>query len=198
MKIYLGLVLLMMLLIGLSLAILFPYFPIAGAIISGSLFLLLVYLVLKKEFRTTMPFSINCLLFFGIFADSVGNTFNLYEKKLGPLWYDSWMHLFISFCLSFCLSWLFSFLRTQKKIDIGRSLTWILVFSLTFSLTAFYEVTELWDELYFGGERIFGSHDTPKDLQWDMVGIILGMLIYSAILKVGQKRKVIDNKIGLE
>lgn len=194
MKIYLGLVLLMMLLIGLALAILFPYFPIAVAIICGLLFLLLVRLVLKKELGTTLPFFINCLLFLGILADSVGNALGLYGKKWGPLWYDSWMHLFIPFCLSFSFSWLFNSLRLQKKIHIGRFLTWILVFSLAFSLTAFYEITELWDELYFGGKRIFGSHDTPQDLQWDMIGIILGMLTYSAITKVSQKRKIKDSR----
>lgn len=189
MKIYLGLILLMMVLIALTLAILFPYFPMVGSIISGLLFLLLVRLVLKKEFKITLPFPINCLLAFGIFADSIGNALDFYGKKWGPLWYDSWVHLFIPFCLSFSFFWLFNSLRLQKKLNVGQPLLWIFVFSLTFSLAAFYEVTELWDELYFGGKRIWGVHDTARDLQWDMAGIISGMLIYWMILKVRQKLK---------
>jgi len=52
-----------------------------------------------------------------------------------------------------------------------------------FSLSAFYEVIELWDEVYFNGHRIWSLHDIANDLQFDLFGIILGSLLAYAPLR---------------
>jgi len=175
--------------IAFALLILFPYLQMVSSIICGLLFLLLLYLILKKEFEIPIPFSINFLLSLGIFADAVGNAFGFYGKKWGPLWFDSWMHLFVPFCLGFFFFWLLNFLRLKKKLNWGNFFIWLFGFSLVFSLAAFYEVIELWDELYFGGKRIWGIHDTSSDLQWAMIGTILGMLTCQVVIKVNQRLK---------
>jgi uncharacterized membrane protein YjdF len=54
---------------------------------------------------------------------------------------------------------------------------------MMFSLASFYEIIELWDELYFSGQRIWGPYDTATDLQWDLCGIILGTLLANLALK---------------
>lgn len=55
-----------------------------------------------------------------------------------------------------------------------------------FSLSAAYEIIELWDELYFGGKRIWGPYDTATDLQWDLCGIIVGTLFSCIMLRTFQ------------
>ncbi len=52
-----------------------------------------------------------------------------------------------------------------------------------FSLSAAYEIIELWDEIYFGGKRIWGPYDTATDLQWDLCGIIVGTLFSCIMLR---------------
>jgi hypothetical protein len=54
---------------------------------------------------------------------------------------------------------------------------------MLFSITAFYEIIELWDELYFKGQRIWSPHDAPNDLQWNLAGIILGSVSTYIIMK---------------
>ena len=164
------------------LAILFPYLRMPVSLTCGFLFLLLLYFIAKKEFEIEVPLLIVFLLFLGAFVDSLGNALNLYGKKLGPLWYDSWVHLFTPFCLSLSLSWLFYYLKRQRKIKMKRWVMGLFVFSLITTLSAFYEVTELWDELYFGGKRIWGEQDTARDLQWNMTGALLGTLSYRVIM----------------
>jgi uncharacterized membrane protein YjdF len=53
--------------------------------------------------------------------------------------------------------------------------------AVIFSLSAGYEIIELWDELYFGGQRIWSKYDTATDLQWDLLGILIGLLLEKAL-----------------
>jgi len=52
------------------------------------------------------------------------------------------------------------------------------------SLSAAYEIIELWDEVYFHGQRIWGKYDTATDLQWDLFGIIAGTVFSCIILRI--------------
>jgi uncharacterized membrane protein YjdF len=60
--------------------------------------------------------------------------------------------------------------------------------TIVFSLSAAYEIIELWDERYFGGQRIWGKYDTATDLQWDLCGIVLGTLL-SCIISAREATK---------
>ena len=62
---------------------------------------------------------------------------------------------------------------------------------LSFNLSAFYEIIELWDELYFNGRRIWGLHDTPNDLQWDLLGLILSSCLAYAFLRWTERRALL-------
>jgi uncharacterized membrane protein YjdF len=55
-----------------------------------------------------------------------------------------------------------------------------------FSLSAAYEIIELWDEVHFGGQRIWGKYDTATDLQWDLCGIIIGTVFSCIMLRTFQ------------
>ncbi|HEU4390780.1 MAG TPA: hypothetical protein VFV34_23450, partial [Blastocatellia bacterium] len=57
--------------------------------------------------------------------------------------------------------------------------------TVTFSFCAYYEIIELWDELFWGDfERIHGSHDTSNDLQWDLAGIFTAALLTVLFFKI--------------
>ena len=46
-----------------------------------------------------------------------------------------------------------------------------------FTVAGFYEIVEYWDDRYMHpepGMRIHGSYDTPKDLQANLLGGIIG------------------------
>jgi uncharacterized membrane protein YjdF len=68
-------------------------------------------------------------------------------------------------------------------------LTAVMAAGMVFCLSAIYEMIELWDELYFGGKRIWGPYDTATDLQWDLCGIIIGT-IFATIVLARSRRKV--------
>ena len=55
-----------------------------------------------------------------------------------------------------------------------------------FSLSAFYEIIELWDEKYFHPNRIWGPLDTATDLQFDLCGIVIGTLLACVMLRTTQ------------
>ncbi|HEV7902258.1 MAG TPA: hypothetical protein VGO96_00350 [Pyrinomonadaceae bacterium] len=55
------------------------------------------------------------------------------------------------------------------------------------TLTAGYEIIELWDELYFGGQPIWSKHDAPNDLQWDFAGILIGAGLAYVVLRRGRR-----------
>ncbi len=80
-------------------------------------------------------------------------------------------------------------MKLLRKLELPLALLLLIVFSLS----AVYEIIELWDEVYFGGKRIWGPYDTATDLQWDLCGIIVGTLFACLLLRVNQvARNVCD------
>ena len=43
--------------------------------------------------------------------------------------------------------------------------------------------SRMWDDLYFGGNRISGVFDTPRDLQYDLIASIVGAALTYAVMK---------------
>ena len=70
------------------------------------------------------------------------------------------------------------------------TLTAFFASAIVFSLSAIYEIIELWDEVYFGGHRIWGAYDTATDLQSDLCGIIVGTLFSCIMLRDTRDRLV--------
>jgi uncharacterized membrane protein YjdF len=84
------------------------------------------------------------------------------------------------------LFWLIRSWFEGMKYVLPLSVITFITISVNFSLAAFYEITELWDELYFGGKRIWSVYDTPRDLQWDLIGAMVGSLATFLVLKLPQ------------
>jgi uncharacterized membrane protein YjdF len=108
--------------------------------------------------------------------------------------YDEFAHLTVQALTSPIIIWLAAaaLLRSGYRLPLGL----VIIFSITtlFSITAFYEVIELWDELYFLGQRIENQHDAPNDLQWNLAGIILGSVVTYAIMNYYGAMKLVASK----
>ncbi|MGH9944347.1 MAG: DUF2238 domain-containing protein, partial [Pyrinomonadaceae bacterium] len=147
-----------------------------------------VYLFARARYGLEMPLTLLALVFFGVEVDALGNYFQLYGRRFGPLMYDEFAHMSIQVLTTPLIVWLLreGLTRFGQRLPVGL----VSFFAVTtiFSLSAFYEVIEMWDERYFGGQRIWGTHDAPNDLQWDFVGIAAGSLLaYFALRREGRQ-----------
>jgi hypothetical protein len=110
-------------------------------------------------------------------VDLLGNHFHLYGHPFGPVQYDEFSHLATSVFTVPSFVWLLREVIRGFDYRLPLGLIAILAVTVSFSGAAIYEIIELWDELYFGGKRIWSTHDAPNDLQWDLLGKIVGAAI---------------------
>ncbi|RMG46010.1 MAG: hypothetical protein D6723_17630 [Acidobacteria bacterium] len=158
-----------------------PYLP-AWLIASVTFLLMAVgWGYVRARYGFSLSPVILVLLAGAVAVDGLGNAFHLYGRTFGPLMYDAFAHLVASALTVPAIIWMLDELlrRRGQRLSLG----WITVFGITgsFSVDAFYEVLELWDELYFGGQRIWGPYDAPRDLQWDLIGIFIGASVTYAV-----------------
>ena len=72
---------------------------------------------------------------------------------------------------------------------LPQGLVSFLSVTVAFSFCSWYEILELWDELFYKDfQRIWSLHDTANDLQWDLAGIVVFALIASLIYKLIDER----------
>src|SRR5438128_6543845 len=107
-----------------------------------------------------------------------------------PIPYDVFAHFTIPMLSAPVIIWLFA--TGIEKFQYVLPLGVIAFFSVTinFFFSGFYEVVELWDELFFHGKRIWTLHDTSIDLQWGLFGSIVGALLTYLILKISEQKHV--------
>jgi uncharacterized membrane protein YjdF len=143
---------------------------------------------LKWRYEVTVPFIILLFAFLSVQIDALGNFFNLYQTLKEPLPYDVFAHFMIPLLSAPVIIWLFA--TGIEKFEYVLPLGVIAFFSVTinFFLSGFYEVVELWDELYFQGKRIWTLHDTSNDLQWGLLGSIAGAVLTYVVLKLRKEK----------
>jgi len=144
-------------------------------------FLAVFYLYVRTRLGIQIPVVLLGLVFAALQVDALGNFFRMYGQQFGPMQYDEFSHLTVQVLVSPIIVWLVGRVLQQNGYALPLKLTAVFAGSLVFSLSAAYEIIELWDEIYFGGQRIWGRYDTATDLQWDLCGIIVGTL-FSCIL----------------
>ena len=105
----------------------------------------------------------------------------MYGTQFGPMQYDEFSHMTVQVLVSPLIVWLVS--QLLKRYRLPFWLNAIFAVTIVFSLSAAYEIIELWDEIHFGGKRIWGPYDTATDLQWDLCGIIIGTLFSCIMLR---------------
>ena len=159
------------------------YLSLAFNTIFVILFLALVYFYVRARFGLQIPIVLLGLVFAALQVDALGNFFRMYGRKFGPLQYDEFSHMMVQVLVSPIIVWLVGRVLQQYGFRLPLKLTAFFAATIVYSLSAIYEIIELWDEIYFGGHRIWGSYDTATDLQWDLCGIIVGTLFSCIMLR---------------
>lgn len=148
------------------------------------------YCFFRFRFKAKPPVFILFCLFFAIGIDVAGNFFHLYGQKYFGIEYDEYTHMIGSACSLVPVMWAFRTTTRRMGFRLPNDLVAFLSTTITFSLCAYYEILELWDELFWGDmERIHGSHDTSNDLMWDLGGIIIAALISIMVFKFLDRRE---------
>ncbi|MFN2529754.1 MAG: DUF2238 domain-containing protein [Pyrinomonadaceae bacterium] len=156
--------------------------------IFGITFLSIVYLYARRRFGVTIPAALLILVFIALQVDVGGNYFRMYGRRFGPMQYDEFSHLTVQILVTPIFVWLVDQTLYKSHYRLSPSLTAFFAATTVFSLSAFYEIIELWDEVYFNGHRIWGPHDTANDLQWDLCGIVAGTLLATVLSALAFRR----------
>lgn len=159
------------------------YLSLAFNTIFVVVFLAIFYFYLSARLSLRIPFVLLVLVFLALQVDALGNFFRMYGQKFGPLQYDEFAHMTVQVLVSPIIVWLVSSVLHRNGYRLPTKLTAFFAATIVFSLSAIYEIIELWDEIYFGGHRIWGAYDTATDLQWDLCGIIVGTLFSCIMLR---------------
>jgi len=157
------------------------YLSLAFNTIFVLVFLTLFYLYVRARLEIHIPVLLLVLVFMALQVDALGNYFRMYGTQFGPMQYDEFSHMAVQVLISPLIVWLVHQLLRRYRLPFALSA--VFAGTIVFSLSAAYEIIELWDEIYFGGKRIWGSYDTATDLQWDLCGIIVGTLFSCIMLR---------------
>lgn len=153
------------------------YLSLAFNTIFGITFLAAVYAYIRVRHNINIPLVMLALVFAALQVDALGNYFRMYGQQFGPMQYDEFSHMTIQVLVTPIIVWLVRQLLDRLGYQLSLKLAAFFAATIIFSLSAFYEIIELWDEVYFQGHRIWGPHDTANDLQWDLCGIVIGTLL---------------------
>jgi hypothetical protein len=159
------------------------YLSLAFNTVFGITYLTAFYGFVRARYNVVVPPLLLVFVLAGLEVDALGNYFHMYGREFGPLHYDEFAHLTIQVLATPIIVWLMreALERFGHRLSLG--FTTFFAGTTIFSLSAFYEVIELWDEVYFNGHRIWSLHDTANDLQFDLFGIVLGALLAYALLR---------------
>ena len=147
-------------------------------------FLSIFYFYVRARLHVRVPVVLLALVFVALQVDALGNFFRMYGRQFGPMQYDEFAHMMVQVLVSPVIVWFVSRLLYRYRLPLP--LTAFFAATIVFSLSAAYEIIELWDEIYFGGKRIWGPYDTATDLMWDLCGIIVGTLFSCIMLRTFQ------------
>jgi len=154
----------------------------------GVFFLLAFYGYLRSRHNLSVPVMLLLLVFVALQIDALGNYFRMYGRQFGPLQYDEFSHLTVQVLVTPIVVWLAQQALERRGYRLSLGLTSFFAATTMFSLSAFYEILELWDEVYFHGQRIWNTHDTANDLQWDLTGILIGTVLANVVLRLRGRR----------
>jgi hypothetical protein len=159
--------------------------PLLNSLLSG-MTLASVYTYLRVRLQIRLPWQLFACLIFAILIDMIGNHFGLFSTRIASIPYDTITHFITSGLSLLSVMWLLMQLIRRFGYQLPLGLIAFFSATTTFSLGAYYEITELLDERFFGGHRIWTPRDTVQDLAADLAGIVLAAICYTlAIRKSG-------------
>ncbi len=159
------------------------YRPILLIIVFSALLLLTFRAYLKWRYQISIPFFVLLLAFAAVGVDTIGNHFRLYQQLPWPVPYDVFAHFTVPALMAPAITWLMWAWLEKIGYSLPLSVLTFFAINVNFSLASFYEITELWDDLYFGGMRIKEIYDTARDLQFDLLGGIFGVGVTYLVMK---------------
>ena len=172
------------------------YLSLAFNCLFGLVFLTGFYVYVRVRHGITIPVILMVLVFVALQVDALGNFFHMYGSQFGPMQYDEFSHMTVQVLITPIIIWLLrrGLDRVGHKVSNPpeRGLASLFAITLMFSISACYEIIELWDEVYFGGQRIWGKYDTANDLQWDLCGILIGTLVALPLLRLAETKPVLQ------
>jgi uncharacterized membrane protein YjdF len=166
------------------------YLSLAFNTIFVMVFLALFHFYVRARLNIWIPIKLLGLVFLALQVDALGNFFHMYGRQFGPMQYDEFAHMMVQVFVSPVIVWLLGRVLQQLGYRLPLKLNAFFAGTIVYTLSAIYEIIELWDEVYFGGHRIWGPYDTATDLQWDLCGIIVGTLFSCIMLRDKRDRLV--------
>ena len=149
---------------------------------------LLLFFYLYFRFRQGLraPVFVLFSLAAAVAVDILGNKFGLYGHPFGPLRdYDEFAHFAGSGFSALAAFWLLRAATRRMGIELSSVLLGFLSTSVAFTYCGWYEILELWDELFYSGfERIHSWDDTPNDLFYDFLGVIVFVAAAAIVFRV--------------
>jgi uncharacterized membrane protein YjdF len=181
----------MLLVTGAAFLLKMCYLSFALNCIFGIVFLGIFYAYVTRRHGINIPLLLIGLVFAALQVDALGNYFRMYGRRFGPLQYDEFSHMAVQVLITPIVIWLVGHSLGRMGYKLPLKLTVLFATTIMFSLSACYEIIELWDEVYFGGQRIWGPLDTANDLQWDLCGIIVGTMLAIPLLKATESKPLL-------
>lgn len=174
---------------GIAYLLKMAYLPVQLVTLYGALLIAAIYLYLRLRFNFKPPLILVVMVLAAVQVDGLGNYFRMYGRRFGPVQYDEFSHMAVQALVTPGLVWLLreAIIRFRYRLPLGM-ITFFAI-TISFSISAFYEVIELWDELYFEGQRIWSPHDAPNDLQWNFFGILIGAIGAYFVMKRLKRNK---------
>ena len=124
-----------------------------------------------------------------VLIDVIGNHFGLFSVTFGFLPYDVFAHFLGTGLCFVVVMWLVRAIIERFNYRLPLGMVTFFSVATTFGLSAFYEITELWDEDFFHGHRIWSTHDTSHDLASDITGTLIMATIYLLIVKARRRKE---------
>lgn len=167
------------------------YLSLAFNCLFGLAFLAGFYLYVRMRHGISIPLVLIVLVFTALQVDALGNYFRMYGRPFGPMQYDEFSHMAVQVLITPIIIWLVreGLNRMGHKVSLG--IAGLFAITMMFSISACYEIIELWDEVYFGGQRIWSKYDTANDLQWDLCGILIGTVVAIPLLRFAESKPVL-------
>lgn len=152
--------------------------------------LTLFYCYFRFRFKATPPVLVIFCMAFAIGIDVLGNVFGLYGKTFYGIQYDEYTHFLGSGASLVPVMWALRTTTRRWGLRLPNDMLAFLSSSITFSLCAWYEILELWDEKFYGDfTRLWTPQDSANDLQWNLAGVITVALISMAVYRSIDRRE---------
>jgi len=143
---------------------------------------LLLTLYFKKKYykdlnRVLIVFLLNVIFF----LDTLGNFWGWYDINgiFAVLWFDDFVHFVAPLLISIGI---FRYFFTIKQYSKGISL--VLASSISFGITALWEIYEYWSDRLFSTQMLKGGiDDTMIDLSVGLLGIFVFYFVFGLLLK---------------